>query len=186
MQLTTIPVIETDNFRLRGMKISDAEALFSFMKQKETMRYITPNPVTSVEELQKNIQGYLDNFHNHKEIPWVITDLKTNQVIGQFRLHKLNYWHKKTELGVVISDSYQRKGVMTELLGLVLTFIFETLDFNRVVGDIFADNEGSRKLLEKYGFTKEGVLRQTDFDGENYHDTVVYSMLKSEYNDMFK
>jgi [ribosomal protein S5]-alanine N-acetyltransferase len=25
------------------------------------------------------------------------------------------------------------------------------------------------------------VLRQTDFDGTRYHDTVVYSMLRAEY-----
>lgn len=102
-------------------------------------------------------------------------------VVGQFSLHKLNMWHKKAEMGVTIKKEYQNKGVMTEILEQVLVFCFETLGLNRIVGDIFAGNKGSEKLLKKYGFTKEGIMRQTDFDGERYHDTVVFSMMRSEY-----
>ncbi|WP_404459581.1 GNAT family N-acetyltransferase [Oceanobacillus kapialis] len=76
-----------------------------------------------------------------------------------------------------------KKGVMTEILETVLEFGFHKLQLNRIVGDIFAGNKGSKKLMEKFGFQKEGVLRQTDFDGLHYHDTVVYSMLKPEYEE---
>lgn len=84
-------------------------------------------------------------------------------------------------MGAVIRKEYQNKGVMTEVLDVVLDFGFHTLRLNRIVGDIFAGNEGSRRLMERFGFKKEGVLRQTDFDGEKYHDTVVYSLLQAEY-----
>ncbi|SET54101.1 ribosomal-protein-alanine N-acetyltransferase [Oceanobacillus limi] len=177
-----IPTIETKNYRLRAMTLEDVEDMYVFMKDRETMKYITPNPVESVQDLRRNMEGYLEKFKQGKEIPWVIIHKASGELIGQFRLHKLNKWHKKAEMGVVIRKDFQNQGVMTEVIEKVLEFSFNALDLNRIVGDIFAGNQGSRRLLEKYGFTKEGVLRQTDFDGEMYHDTVVYSLLKEEYD----
>ncbi len=177
----TIPNLETENYQLRGMTIEDAPAMFDFMRHHETMKYITPHPVETMSELIKNIELSLENFTHSKEIPWVIIDKATENVIGMFRFHKLNFWHKKTEMGVVIHKDFQKRGVMSEILEVVLPFGFHTLGLNRIVGDIFAENKGSEKLLHKFGFHKEGQLRQTDFDGSRYHDTVVYSLLKSEF-----
>ncbi|MFD1736454.1 GNAT family N-acetyltransferase [Bacillus salitolerans] len=176
-----IPIIETTRYLLRGMMIEDAPSLFSFMSDKETMKYITPHPIERLEDMRKSIEQSLINFTQNKEIPWVILNKRDEEVIGMFRFHKLHTWHKKTEMGVVIKKEFQNSGVMTEILEPILSYGFHTLQLNRIVGDIFAGNVGSSKLLQKYGFHKDGVLRQTDFDGEQYHDTVVYSLLKSEY-----
>lgn len=177
-----IAILETKHYLLRGVMADDAEALFQFMGDRETMTYITPHPVTSIEEVRVKIEANLENFKKKKEIPWVIIEKDSNQVIGLFRFHKLNLWHKNAEMGAILRQDFQQKGVMTEILPTLLDYGFNQLGLNRIVGDIFADNQGSKRLLEKFGFVKEGILRQTDFDGISYHDTVVYSLLKSEYN----
>jgi len=179
---TVIPVLETENYNLRGMTREDIPELFTFLSDKETMKFITPHPVKTKAEVSEAVMDSLQNYNEQKEIPWVIMDKKTGRLIGQFRFHKLHLWHSKTEMNVVISKEFQSKGVMTELMEKMLKFGFGTLGLNRIVGDIFAGNERSQKLLENYGFHKDGVMRQTDFDGEKYHDTVVYSMLKTEYD----
>lgn len=181
LELTEIPVIETKNYTLRGITIEDAPIMFPFMSDRETMKYITSHPVKTIEEVETSIQNNLENFKRKKEIPWVIVHKQTDQVIGMFRFHKLHTWHQKTEMGVVIHKDYQQKGVMTEILPEILAFGFNSLELNRIVGDIFADNKGSEKLMEKFGFHKDGVLRETDFDGTKFYNTVVYSMLKAEY-----
>jgi ribosomal-protein-alanine N-acetyltransferase len=180
-QIHDIPQLETEHLILREIFIEDADALFAFMKDHDTMKFITPHPVQSIKEMQEKIQAHLAGFKNQTEIPWVVVDKQLNKPIGFFRLHKLDLWHKKAELGVVIHPSYQQKGVMTEILERILPFVFNDLQLNRLVGDIFADNQGSKRILEKFSFHKDGVLRQTDFDGETYHDTVVYSLLREEY-----
>jgi len=183
LEFTEIPALETENFHLRGMTLKDAPNMYSFMSDKETMKYITPHPVETVKELEASIKNSLENFKQQKEIPWVIINKQDEQVIGMFRFHKLHTWHQKTEMGVVIHKDFQQKGVMTEILPKILEFGFNTLGLNRMVGDIFADNKGSKKLMEKFGFHKDGILRETDFHGERFYDTVVYSMLKSEYQE---
>lgn len=181
--INTIPKIETTSYILRGLTIKDAQGLFPCLSDRETMKYITPHPVKSIEEVCDTINNSLEKFDQRKEIPWVVVNKKDNDVIGLFRFHTLNSWHKKTEMGVVIRKDYQNRGVMTEIFRKVIPFGFNTLGLNRIVGDIFAENKGSEKLLIKFGFHKDGVMRQTDFDGERYHDTVVYSMLKEEFDE---
>ncbi|WP_113928579.1 GNAT family protein [Bacillus sp. P14.5] len=181
MNLKSIPVVETENYLLTEMKEGYAPQMFDFLGDKATMKYLTPHPAQTVKETVEGIQQSLKQFSMQKEIPWVIKEKQSGEIIGMFRLHKLNFWHSKTEMGVVISKHHQKIGVMTELLPAVLSFCFNELRLNRVVGDIFAENEGSRKVLCAHGFREEGVLRQTDFDGDRYHDTVVFSLLRSEF-----
>lgn len=175
------PVIETEYYLLRGMTPKDSADMFRFMADRETMKFITSHPVTSEKEVQEKIETYLDRLRQGKEIPWMIEDKANGTVIGMVRLHKIHSWHKKAELGAVIREENQRTGVMSEVLESVLAFAFADLGLNRIVGDIFAENKASEKLLKKYGFRKEGQLRQTDFDGRSFHDTVVYSLLKPEF-----
>jgi [ribosomal protein S5]-alanine N-acetyltransferase len=176
--------IDLNDYYLTAMEESHAQQMFLFLSDKETMKYLTPHPPESVEEVAETINKSLQQFKQKKEIPWVLKEKTTDNVIGMFRLHKLNFWHRKTEMGVVISKAFQKRGVMTQVLPEVLSFCFNELGLNRVVGDIFAENAGSRKLLLAHGFREEGVLRQTDYDGERYHDTIVYSLLKSEYEQL--
>ncbi|WEG13010.1 GNAT family protein [Pullulanibacillus sp. KACC 23026] len=176
-----IPTIETEHYILKPLEHKHAEALFLFLSDKKTMQFITPHPVKTLAELEDQINEQLAAFENKKEIPWVIQDKATHSIVGTIRFHKLRSWHRSCEIGVVLSPHFQQKGVMTEIMPFLLDYGFKRLRLNRIVGDIFAGNQGSRRLLERFGFQKEGVMRQTDFDGERFHDTVVYSMLKEEY-----
>ena len=181
LTLKDIPTLETKNYLLRSVDVEDANALFEFMSDHETMKYITPTPVTSIKVVREKIASNLKNFKHSKEIPLVIVSKAKNEVIGFFRFHKLQLWHKKAEMGAILRNDFQQKGVMTEILPVILEFGFNQLDLNRIVGDIFADNMGSERLLQKFGFTQEGRLREIDFDGTRYHDTIVFSLLKAEY-----
>lgn len=176
-----IPILETENYLLRSLKLEDASKLLLFMSDAETMKFITPHPIQTLEEMEEKVKNHLANFQKAKEIPWVIIEKNSDEVIGLFRLHKLHMWHKKAEMGIVLHQDYQKKGVMTEILKRVLLFGFKELGLNRIVGDIFAENQGSKRLLEKYGFHQDGIMRQTDFDGTRFHDTIVYSLLKAEF-----
>ncbi|MRG85843.1 GNAT family N-acetyltransferase [Salinibacillus xinjiangensis] len=176
-----IPILETKHYVLRGLAVGDAQAIYPFLTDPETMKYITPHPIQSVAEVEDYVENCLSKYREQKEIPWVIESKEEKQTVGIFRFHKVNLWHQKAEMGVVIHPQFQGKGVMNELLATLLPFGFNDLGLNRVVGDIFADNKASEKLLLNYNFHKDGQLRQTDFDGTTFHDTVVYSLLKSEF-----
>ncbi|KUP05758.1 alanine acetyltransferase [Bacillus coahuilensis m2-6] len=174
-------IIELESYRLSPLEQSHHEQLYPILRDRSTMKYITPHPVQTIEECYIKIRQYIENNNKEKEVSWVIMKRDSSTIIGLFRLHSLNLWHQKAKLGVIIHPQYQQKGVMNEIFPAILDYVFHELRLNRLVGDIFCNNEGSKRILEKHGFKLEGTLRETDFDGEVYYDTAVYSLLRKEY-----
>jgi ribosomal-protein-alanine N-acetyltransferase len=111
-----IPKVETEHYYLRGMRKEDAPKMFVFMSDLETIKFITPHPVQTMDAMIVTIKNSLENFKLKKEIPWVVMNKQDGDLIGMFRFHKLHLWHRKTEMGVVIRKDYQNKGVMSEVL----------------------------------------------------------------------
>ncbi|MCP3740877.1 GNAT family N-acetyltransferase [Rossellomorea sp. BNER] len=180
------PIIETIHYSLRELLLEDANALFPIMSDENTMKFITPHPVKTLKEMESTVNTMRERRKSNQEVAWVIEDKSIGNVIGIFRYHKWSQWHKKAEIGVVIRKEYQNKGVMGEILPKMLYHGYINMNLNRIVGDIFEGNKASEKLLINHGFHKDGQLRETDFDGVNYHDTIVYSLLKREYKEINK
>lgn len=108
--MNKIPNLETENYQLKGITHDIAPSLFCFMKDANTMKYITPHPVQTLKEMEKEIEVQLSNFQKLKEIPWVIIQKSTSEVIGMFHFHKLNMWHKKSRNGCGYSQRSPAKG----------------------------------------------------------------------------
>lgn len=72
-------------------------------------------------------------------------------------------------------------GIMTETLGAVIKFAFQTLDVNRIEATVSMENNSSIRVLEKSGFAKEGILRERCYMSGNCQDVMMLSILKKEY-----
>jgi len=78
------------------------------------------------------------------------------------------------------------KGYGTEAIKIVLQFVFEELNLNRLQLEVFSHNLRGIRAYEKVGFVKEGVLRESLYYNGNYSDEIIMAMLKSDYRNTFK
>lgn len=62
-------------------------------------------------------------------------------------------------LGYWMGQSFAGQGFMTEGVGLVVPFVFETLDLHRIHAAFLPTNTASRRVLEKNGFVEEGFAK---------------------------
>ena len=74
------------------------------------------------------------------------------------------------------------EGFMTEAVDAMLKFGFEDYGLNRIVAKVIKGNAGSVKVLQKLGFVQEGIQREGLCKNGQYHDLIVFSILKSEYH----
>jgi RimJ/RimL family protein N-acetyltransferase len=74
------------------------------------------------------------------------------------------------------------KGYGTEVTRLLLREAFEQLNLHKVGWWTFAENKASIALAEKLGFKEEGRLKEQIFFNNQFHDSVVLGLLKSEYD----
>ncbi len=72
------------------------------------------------------------------------------------------------------------KGIMTEAVRRICREAFAAFDIVRIYAEPFAHNAGSRGVLEKAGFTLEGIMRKGVFKNGELCDYCMYSLLKGE------
>ena len=70
---------------------------------------------------------------------------------------------------------------MTEALSSVLASGYEVMELNRVEALVDPRNEASLRLLLKLGFTREGVLREYEYEKGAFIDLVMMSLLRREW-----
>lgn len=84
------------------------------------------------------------------------------------------------EVGYYVLPAGQGKGYATDAVRTLVAFAFDELNANSVAARIRADNEPSRRVVEKLGFTHEGTRRESLFAEGAYHDVAVFGLLADE------
>jgi len=103
-------------------------------------------------------------------------------IIGTIGFNNFTKNHR-ANIGYDLQPEYWNLGYMTEALNEILNFGFNQLAINRIEAEVMQGNENSEKLLYRFNFKKEGVLRQWMFWNENYYDMSMFALLRIEYKD---
>jgi [ribosomal protein S5]-alanine N-acetyltransferase len=113
---------------------------------------------------------------------FLIIEKQTNLPIGVCGFHTWNKSHNRTEVFYhIYNEKDKQKGFMTETLKTVLNFGFNELNLHRIQAMVDANNIPSVKLLLRYGFLKEGTMREDYVVNGINEDSDCYSLLKWEW-----
>lgn len=96
--------------------------------------------------------------------------------IGVFRQENIHF--RTAELGYYLKQEFWGRGIMTEAVKSACNFVFSHSDIVRIFAEPFADNEGSCRVLEKCGFSCEGVMRKNAFKNGEFKDMKLYSLIR--------
>lgn len=89
-------------------------------------------------------------------------------------------YRKSAELGYWLGVPFWGKGIMTGAVREVCREAFRRFDIVRIHAEPYARNAASRRVLEKAGFTLEGVLRRSVYKNGEVLDSCIYSLLREE------
>lgn len=129
------------------------------------------------EKFQKGMVSYNFSFRNY-----MMVEKASGGTIGRIGYHTWQPLHFKAEIGYgMVSDAYKNKGFSKEAMKIVLQQGFEAMGLNRVQAMIGPDNIASINLVTRYGFVKEGLMREDYYKYGKIHNSASYSLLKSEY-----
>jgi len=90
-------------------------------------------------------------------------------------------YRKSVEIGYWLGEPYWGKGITSAALKLMTDYAFNVLDVNRVYTSVFEANHASMRVLEKNGYTKEGVLRKAVYKNDVFLDEHRFGILRSEW-----
>ncbi|MBN1217141.1 MAG: GNAT family N-acetyltransferase [Candidatus Lokiarchaeota archaeon] len=173
------------NYRiyLRAFEFDDLLLLNKWRNDDEIYKFTGGNKYfISTEYDKKWIEKKI--FNKQSNIYLAICLKENNDLIGYLSIINIDYRNRKAEWGGIIigEKAMQNKGLATEAGHLMLKYIFEEINLNRFYGFWLDNNKASLKMAEKLGFKREGLLRSSVYKLNSYHDQVIMSILKEEYN----
>ena len=176
--------LETERLILRKVTIDDLDDLFNYWGSDDNVtKFLTFKTHTSKEDTMKFINNWISKYEKGG-LEWAIELKENHQVIGMISADK-SYKYKCVELGCSISSKYWNKGLITEALREIISYLFDECDFNIIEAIIPSKNIGSIKVVQKCGLTLEATLKNRYMDKENnIQDLLIYSIFKeTNYNE---
>ncbi len=148
--------------------------------------------ITSTEKSDKEFDSLFENevdLYNMSEtrlypkglpLEMVFKIESGNEVVGQIKLTRIRWFNRKAEISIAVKKNNQKKGIGTEALKIILDFAFNKMNLHRLEAEVIEFNEASIKLVEKFGFKREGQLREAKYSDGKYWDIIRYGLLKNE------
>ncbi|WP_169449815.1 GNAT family N-acetyltransferase [Paludibacterium yongneupense] len=172
--------LQTSRLILRQIKRQDYSFFMSLNMMQEVMRYIDPE-----RSEQKNaylFEGYLPDWtpEARQTMMWSIEERESHSLIGTFCAKLQNPPLGPAEIGYRLHPGKQGHGYAREAAKAVLHFLFLTCRTHKVTAVVTEGNMASIKLLEKLGFSLEGVLRQQYRMADSWFDDLHYGLMRNE------
>ena len=169
------PVIETNRLILRSMIVSDIPALKKWMPDKSIYTYWGKGP--SKAELNPELL-FEKPERPTKSLHLGIAEKDSNEVIGDLWVYLIEN-DRMAQVAIRLSKEKHGKGYGTEALSAMTKFCFENTELQRLWTKVDVRNIASSRMLEKCGYTKEGLIRQGKMVN-TWCDYYTYGILASD------
>lgn len=177
----SIPVIETQRIILKEISEVSSVDMLEIFSDEEVLKYYDLDPLNTIEEVKELITILKERFNAKRAIRWGIYLKENGKLIGTCGYHSLEDESLRAEIGYELAKNYWGQGFMKEALGAIIKLGFHEMSLNRIQALVEPKNSSSVGLLEKIGFSREGILREYEYLRGSFKDVVMLSMLRSDF-----
>ena len=177
---TDLPVLESERVRLRPLRETDAADVFALYSDPEVCRYWSFATWTEPAQAEAWLAERMP-MRPPAAYGWALTETGEDRFIGTIALFSLSGPNQRAELGYSLLPSRQGRGLAREAVRLALDHAFGPLGLERIEADVDPRNEASWRLLEHFGFRREGLLRNRWRVGGEFADSYIYGLLRAEH-----
>ncbi|MGG2065534.1 GNAT family N-acetyltransferase [Bacillus sp. S14(2024)] len=177
------PVLESQNLILKKIEDAHLQDVYVIYSNDKVFKYCGIIPKHNVKTVSKMIQHFERDYNKQSRIKWgIFQKNETDTLVGIIEAMDFNRKVNMVTIGYFLAEEYWGKGIASEAVHAIVKFLFEDVHINRIQAEVIPENDLSKKVLLKNGFTKEGLLRQaTLWSGKGIVDLEIYSILKEEY-----
>lgn len=136
-------------------------------------------PAFGREELVGSIQELPSLAERGRLLALAALDAQTGEVVGGGTLHHLDAERRIVEIGYFVLPHARGRGVATTIARLLAEHAF-SLGIERVAAYVNVGNIASELVVERAGFTREGVVRSMPKPDGPRIDKTLFSLLPGE------
>ena len=162
---------------LRVPQLEDVDGLLPAFSDPE-LRDAGNLPAFGRDEVVANLEELPALAETGRLLPLVALDL-TGEVIGAGMLHHLDPERRIVEIGYFVLPGSRGRGFATTIARMLAQHAF-SLGIERVAAYVNVGNTASERVLERAGFTREGIVRSMPKPDGRRVDKTLFSLLPGE------
>ncbi len=165
-------------FELRKWNLADSQDVAHYANNKKiaaNLRNVFPYPYT-LADAEGYIRSCVENSEERQICRAIVVNGRAAGSVGIFC--GTDVYEKSAELGYWLAEEFWGNGIMTGAVKQLCQEAFDKFDIIRIYAEPFAYNIGSRRVLEKAGFSLEGIMKKGVFKNGQIQDYCMYALLK--------
>ena len=165
-------------FELRKWNLADSQDVAHYANNKKiaaNLRNVFPYPYT-LADAEGYIRSCVENSEERQICRAIVVNGRAAGSVGIFC--GTDVYEKSAELGYWLAEEFWGNGIMTGAVKQLCQEAFDKFDIIRIYAEPFAYNIGSRRVLEKAGFSLEGIMKKGVFKNGQIQDYCMYVLLK--------
>jgi len=159
------------NINVRPLESGDLDWFTEWNNDLDYTGPYEPMEVTGRDAIEKWVS-------QEKSNSWWVIDDKDGAPMGQI-ITGPDASHQF--IGYIMHPDFRGKEHCTEAVKIMVDYLFLSKNIVRVQAETNPGNAASIRVLEKAGFTFEGVRRKVFFSQGRFNDGAVYSILRDEW-----
>jgi RimJ/RimL family protein N-acetyltransferase len=176
----TVPAdgLHADGITLRFPTLDDVDGILPAFTDPE-LREAGNLPAFDREALAASVEDLPEFAARGRLLALAAVDSATGEIVGGATLHHLDVERKIVEIGYFVLPHARRRGIATTLARLLAEHAF-SLGIERVAAYVNVGNIASERVVERAGFTREGVVRSMPKPDGRRIDKTLFSLLPGE------
>ena len=166
--------MQVEGLTIRRAEPDDCAALYEMFASPKLYANTLQLPYPSREGWRRRLAEPGDGTYN-------LVAVVDNKVVGMFGLHTFPARPRRQHaaaIGLTVHDDWHGKGVGTALMRAGLDLADNWLNLTRLELKVYTDNEAAIRLYERFGFEREGTLRQYAFRDGRFVDSYMMARLR--------
>jgi RimJ/RimL family protein N-acetyltransferase len=167
--------LEAGGIRIRPFRAADAEAFAAGTRDPDVLAHSgLPGGHTP-----ESARAAFAHFDDPRFVQRAIADAGTDELLGTVILFNVARHERRCEVGFWLLPAARGRGVATTAVRLVCDWAASEWGIERFDAHSDVDNPAAHAVLERSGFTREGLLRGWGARGSRRVDAIVFGRLST-------
>lgn len=169
---------------IKPTELADVPAIVALRNDPATFMHL--HDATHYNEAQT--ENWLRHLHTtskrYSVFPWTNspqTPVVLGPFIGLVRIDRIDSVSRNCAIGLDLAPEHRGQGLSAKVYHWLLDYLFHQLNMHMLYLEVLESNERAQHVYERLGFKIDGRLRQRVFRNGAYEDSILMSLLRSEY-----
>ncbi len=177
-------VQHTNDIFLRALELEDYRTTIRWRADDEIWDSVLGEKYFVSSEYER--KWVLDAIASKNEIRLGVCLRESAELIGLTSIVAIDWLNRSARSQVMIGEkAHWGRGYGTQAVLQTIRFGFLHRGFERMWVRIVATNQASIALHEQIGYRREGVMRRGVFKNGTFHDVVLLSLLRDEFDALY-